>query len=168
MRLPPLGGSLAEPARRMGDHIASELQPLLRVVIAAALAAALGWEREQARKAAGLRTHTLVGLAAALYTSLATLGAGELRQTSPDFRADPIRIVQAIALGVGFLGGGVITAETRHGDGHASGVTTAASIWSTAAIGLAAGLGFYALAVGATVLQLIVLHGLARLEPHDR
>src|SRR3954471_16381874 len=98
--------------------VSADLQLLLRVVIAAALAAALGWEREQAGKAAGLRTHTLVGLAAALYTSVATLAAGELREASPGgFRADPIRIVQAVALGVGFLGGDVITAESRHRDG---------------------------------------------------
>jgi putative Mg2+ transporter-C (MgtC) family protein len=141
----------------------AELHLLLRLVLASALAAVLGWERQQAGKAAGLRTHTLVGLAAALYTGLGTLAGAELHSADPGFRADPIRILQAVALGVGFLGGGVITAGPRE-QGHVSGLTTAASIWSTAAIGIAVGLGHYALAAGATLLQLLVLHGLARFE----
>ena len=142
----------------------AEVQLLLRLVVACALAAALGWEREQAGKPAGLRTHTLVGFAAALYTTLGTLAAGALHNADPGFRADPIRVVQAVALGVGFLGGGVITAGSRHGEGHVSGLTTAASIWATAAIGIAVGLGHYVLAAGATLLQLLVLHGLERFE----
>lgn len=141
----------------------TELQLLLRLVLASALAAVLGWERERAGKAAGLRTHALVGLAAALYTGLGTLAAAELHSSDPGFRADPIRILQAVALGIGFLGGGIITAGSRE-EGHVSGLTTAASIWSTAAIGIAVGLGHYALAAGATLLQLVVLHWLERFE----
>src|SRR5439155_20282888 len=123
---------------------------------AAALAAALGWEREQAGKPAGLRTHMLVGLAAALYTALGTLAIAGA-PAAPGIRGDPGRIIQAIALGIGFLGGGVISAGRS--DGRAHHLTTAASIWCTAAIGIACGLGHYALALGATVLQLIILHG---------
>ena len=69
----------------------AELQLLLRLVMASALAAMRGWERQQAGKPAGLRTHTLVGLAAALYTTIGTLAAGELDAADPGFRADPIR-----------------------------------------------------------------------------
>jgi putative Mg2+ transporter-C (MgtC) family protein len=141
----------------------SEAQLLLRVTLAVLIAAVLGWERERAGKPAGLRTHALVGLAAALYTTLGTLSIAQYHQADPDFRPDPIRIIQAVALGIGFLGGGVISVGARN-EGHATGLTTAASVWSTAAIGIATGLGYYILAVGATVLQLVVLHLLERLE----
>jgi putative Mg2+ transporter-C (MgtC) family protein len=139
------------------DHAAL----LLRLLLATALAAAVGWEREQAGKAAGLRTHMLVGLAAALYTCLGSVAMGQ-SQVEAGLRADPIRVIQAVALGVGFLGGGAISAA-RAG-GHVVGLTTAASIWATAAVGIAAGLGQYVLAGGGTVLQLIVLRGFARFE----
>lgn len=141
---------------------ASEGMLLLRLVAAAALAAILGWERERAGKAAGLRTHMLVGLAAALYTALGQLTLGDYPTADPGLRADPIRVIQAVALGVGFLGGGVITAS--NGTGHDRGLTTAASIWSTAAIGIATGMGHYVLAAGTTALQLIVVWGLVRVE----
>ena len=104
-----------------------------------------------------------LGLAAALYTTIGVLAGGELHTADPGFRADPIRIVQAVALGVGFLGGGVISAGARR-EGHVTGLTTAASIWSTAAVGIAVGLGHYVLAAGATLLQLVILHGLERFE----
>jgi putative Mg2+ transporter-C (MgtC) family protein len=139
-----------------------ELAYLVRVVVAAALAAALGFERERARKPAGLRTHMLVGIAAALYTALAELSVlgYEGKPGAPD--ADPIRAIQAVALGVGFLGGGMIV-TSRNGN-QVKGLTTAASIWATAAIGLAAGLAHYVLAVGATVLLLVVLRLLVRFD----
>jgi putative Mg2+ transporter-C (MgtC) family protein len=134
---------------------------LIRLVVAAVLTAVLGWEREKAGKSAGLRTHTLVGIAAALYTALAELSvqayAGEA-----GLRSDPIRAIQAFAVGIGFLGGGMIVVS-RSGEG-VLGLTTAASIWATAAIGIAAGLAHYRLAIGATILLLLVLRGLARFE----
>jgi putative Mg2+ transporter-C (MgtC) family protein len=139
-----------------------EAQLLLRLALAVLLAAVLGWERERAGKPAGLRTHALVGLAAALYTTIATLSIADYHQVDPELRADPIRVIQAVALGIGFLGGGVISVGAR--GGHDTGLTTAASVWSTAAIGIAIGLGYYTLAVGATLLQLVVLHLFARLE----
>ena len=114
-----------------------ELSYLLRILVAALLAGVLGYERERARKPAGLRTHMLVGIASALYTSLAML-AYESTESSGGVRADPIRAIQAVALGVGFLGGGMIV--TRREGRDVSGLTTAASIWATAAIGIAAGL----------------------------
>jgi putative Mg2+ transporter-C (MgtC) family protein len=142
-----------------------ELQFLIRLLVAAALAAVLGWERERAHKPAGLRTHMLVGIAAALYTSLAQLSVADISPNEAAFRADPIRAVQAVAIGIGFLGSGVIFVS-RHED-RVHGLTTAASVWATAAIGLAAGLAHYVLAVGATVLLLFVLRVLVRFDAPD-
>jgi putative Mg2+ transporter-C (MgtC) family protein len=142
-----------------------ELQFLIRLLAAAALAAALGWEREHARKSAGLRTHMLVGIAAALYTSLAELSVADLPADQRGFQADPIRAIQAVAIGIGFLGSGVIFVS-RHED-RVHGLTTAASIWATAAIGIAAGLERYIIAVGATVLLLLVLRVLVRFDAPD-
>ena len=136
---------------------------LIRLAIAGALAAVLGWEREQAGKSAGLRTHMLVGISAALYTALAELSVEHYSGQEEGLRSDPIRAIQAIAVGIGFLGGGMIV---RSGD-HVRGLTTAASIWATAAIGIAVGLAHYRLAVGATVLLLVVLHGMARFDRGD-
>lgn len=133
-----------------------------RLVVAALLAAVLGWEREQAGKSAGLRTHMLVGIAAALYTGLAEVAAAELGGG----RADPIRAVQAVAMGIGFLGGGIIF--VNHQTDRVQGLTTAASVWATAAVGIAAGLAHFRLAAGATVLLAIVLHVLARFERGER
>jgi putative Mg2+ transporter-C (MgtC) family protein len=134
---------------------------LIRLVVAAVLAAVLGWERERAHKAAGLRTHMLVGIAAALYTALAELSV-RAYEGEEGLRSDPIRAIQAVAVGIGFLGGGVIVVS-RSGN-RVLGLTTAASIWATAAIGIAAGLAHYRLAVGGTVLLLLVLRGLARFD----
>lgn len=130
---------------------------LIRLVVAALLASILGWEREQAGKSAGLRTHMLVGISAALYTGLAELAATEPGAAG---RGDPIRAIQAVAMGIGFLGGGMIFVS----DNRVQGLTTAASIWATAAMGIAAGLAHYRLAVGATLLLALVLHVLARFD----
>ena len=139
-----------------------ELPLLLRLVLAAALAGALGWERESARKSAGLRTHMLVGIASALFTVLAELAVKDYPGAEGGLRADPIRVIQAVAIGVGFLGSGVIFVS-KSGD-TVLGLTTAGSIWATAAIGIAAGLGYYILAVGATLLLLAVLRGMSRFD----
>jgi putative Mg2+ transporter-C (MgtC) family protein len=142
-----------------------ELQLLTRLLVAAALAGLLGWERESARKSAGLRTHMLVGIAAALYTSIAQVAVVEMPPAAGGVQADPIRAVQAVAIGIGFLGSGVIFVS-RHED-KVQGLTTAASIWATAAIGIAAGLEHYILAVGATLLLLFVLRVLVRFDMPD-
>ncbi len=133
-----------------------------RLVVAALLAAVLGWERERAGKSAGLRTHMLVGIAAALYTALAEVASAEIGGG----HSDPVRAVQAVAMGIGFLGGGMIFVN-RSSD-RVQGLTTAASIWATAAMGIAAGLAHFRLAVGATVLLAIVLHVLVRFDRSER
>jgi putative Mg2+ transporter-C (MgtC) family protein len=142
-----------------------ELELLIRLLVAAALAGVLGWEREHARKSAGLRTHMLVGIAAALYTAIAELAAADISPGDKGFQADPIRAIQAVAIGIGFLGSGVIFVS-RQGE-RVQGLTTAASIWATAAIGIAAGLEHYVLAVGATVLLLFVLRVMVRFDSPD-
>jgi putative Mg2+ transporter-C (MgtC) family protein len=145
-----------------------ELQFLLRLLVAAILAALLGWEREQARKSAGLRTHMLVGIASALYTSIAELAVTDIAEGQEGFQADPIRVIQAVAIGIGFLGSGVIYVSQRDAPGsRVHGLTTAASIWATAAIGIAVGLQYYLLAVGATIVLLIVLRVLVRFDAPD-
>jgi len=104
-------------------------------------------------------------VAAALYTSIAELAVADIAAGEAGFQADPIRAVQAVAIGIGFLGSGVIFVS-RHED-RVQGLTTAASIWATAAIGIAAGLEHYVLAVGATILLLFVLRVLVRFDAPD-
>ncbi|HEV7366568.1 MAG TPA: MgtC/SapB family protein [Gemmatimonadales bacterium] len=144
----------------------AELPLLLRLVLAGALAAMLGWEREAAHKPAGLRTHMLVGIAAALFTVLSTLAVADYSGPQGGLRSDPVRVIQAVAIGIGFLGSGVIFVDKDHE--RVLGLTTAASIWATAAIGIAAGLGHFVVAVGSAVILLMVLRGMARFERDDR
>jgi putative Mg2+ transporter-C (MgtC) family protein len=144
----------------------AEFPLLLRLLLAGALAAMLGWEREAAHKPAGLRTHMLVGIASALFTILSALAVADYSGPPAGLRSDPVRVIQAVAIGIGFLGSGVIFVDRNHE--RVQGLTTAASIWATAAIGIAAGLGHFVVAVGSTVILLIVLRGMARFERDDR
>ena len=135
-----------------------DLSLLLRVVAAGALAAVLGWEREEAGKSAGLRTHILVGVGAALFVMLAEATSRAAGGTAASvLRLDPL---QGVAAGIGFLGAGLIFKS----EDRVRGLTTAASIWATAAVGFACGIAHYVLAVGATVIVLGVLHLLERFE----
>ena len=124
----------------------------LRLVVAVLLGAVVGLEREVAGQPAGLRTHSLVALGATLFT-VTGLGFFQppLSEVLPP--GDALRIVAALVTGVGFLGAGAIV---RAG-GTVQGLTTAASLWTTAAIGLAVGSGFELLAVGAVALVVVVL-----------
>lgn len=124
----------------------------LRLALAAALGGVIGLEREYRRKPAGLRTNMLIALGSALFSVLSfELGAGA---GSPD------RIAAQIVTGIGFLGAGAIL---RSGD-NVHGLTTAATIWVNAAIGMAAGLGSYALAVSSAAITLVVLAFLRVME----
>jgi putative Mg2+ transporter-C (MgtC) family protein len=138
---------------------------LVRLLVAAALGALLGWEREHAHKPAGLRTHMLVGIAAALYTAIAELSVSNIPPNSQALQADPIRVIQAVAIGVGFLGSGVIFVRPQ--EHRVRGLTTAASVWATAAVGVAAGLGYFVLAGTVTALLLLVLRVLVRFDAQD-
>jgi putative Mg2+ transporter-C (MgtC) family protein len=125
-----------------------------RLLLAAGLGAALGLEREYRQKPAGLRTNILIAVGAALFTILSlTLTAGV---------GDPSRVAGQIVTGIGFLGGGAImrNRDTVHG------MTTAATIWVNAAIGVSAGAGQYALAAFAAALTLVVLVVLPPIETY--
>ena len=111
---------------------------VLQLFIAMVLGGALGFERQLHGRWAGIRTHMMVSLGAAIFT-LAALS------TAPDDSNEVTRVIQGIAAGIGFLGAGTIV--TLRGEVEVKGLTTASSIWMTAAIGTVTGLGEYALAV---------------------
>jgi putative Mg2+ transporter-C (MgtC) family protein len=126
-------------------------QIIVRLAVAAILGGLLGYERERAGKAAGLRTHMLVALGAALFVFIP--------QQAGVASADMTRVLQGLATGIGFLGAGTILKKGE----EVEGLTTAAGIWLTAAIGIAAGLGREATAVLSTALALIILAALPRI-----
>jgi putative Mg2+ transporter-C (MgtC) family protein len=124
----------------------SEIELVARVVFAALLGAALGAEREVNQKTAGLRTHTLVAAGAALFTIAGAYAFDEKN-------VDPTRIAAQIVTGIGFIGaGGMIRTGFT-----VSGITTAATLWFAAALGLAVGFGMYWIAVAALIIALIVM-----------
>src|ERR1043166_7608272 len=125
-----------------------------RLLLAAGLCAAIGLEREYRQKPAGLRTNILIALGAALFTILSTLIGGDAGSAD--------RIAAQIITGIGFLGGGAIL---RRGSA-VHGMTTAATIWVNAAIGMSAGAGYFALATTTTAVTLIVLVLLPPLEAY--
>ena len=120
---------------------------ILRLLLAAALGAGVGYQRERAGKAAGLRTHTLISSGAALFTLVSIFGFSGA--------VDPSRVAAGVVAGVGFIGTGVIFRGMR-GE-VVAGITTAASIWATAAIGVAAGAGLYLISAVATLITVGVL-----------
>jgi putative Mg2+ transporter-C (MgtC) family protein len=120
---------------------------VLRLLLAAALGAGIGYQRERANKPAGLRTHILICLGSALFTVVSMFGFNG--------NVDPSRVAAGIVTGIGFIGAGVILRGVR-GD-HVVGITTAASVWVTAAIGLAAGVGMYLVAFIVAVITVLVL-----------
>lgn len=125
---------------------------LVRLVAATLIGAALGLNREIRGKPAGLRTHAMV----ALGTALVTLTGIELAGHDGDFDSDSVsRVIQGITAGIGFLGGGTIL-KSDSGE-HISGLTTAASLWVVACLGIACGVGLWQMAVVALVLALLVL-----------
>ena len=126
----------------------------LRLALAAALGAAIGLERELREREAGLRTHLLVSLGSALFTIVSAYGFHAFLASGANVvRADPTRIAAQIVTGIGFLGAGAIIRQGL----SVRGLTTAATLWVVAAIGLAAGAGYYSGAVIATVLVLLSL-----------
>ncbi|HTK00289.1 MAG TPA: MgtC/SapB family protein [Bordetella sp.] len=127
---------------------------VIRLAVAVILGGVIGYERERSGKAAGLRTHMLVAVGAALFV-LAPLQAGMTVQ-------DLSRVLQGVIAGIGFLGAGAIIKGSS--EGEVKGLTTAAAIWLTAAIGIAAGMGKEVLAIVSTLLALAILDLLRRLE----
>ena len=120
---------------------------VLRLLVAAALGSLLGYERERQGKTAGVRTHMLVAIGAALFVLIP--------QQAGASSADLSRVLQGLIAGVGFLGAGAIIMGNR--EVETQGLTTAASIWVTAAIGVAAGMGRESTAVLSTLIALLIL-----------
>ena len=140
---------------------------LLRVLFAGVLSGLMGWERQSAGKPAGFRTLLLVGIAACLFVVAGQAAALTYPATTASLRVEPFALIQAVAVGIGFLGSGVVFLS-RDGT-RVEGLTTAASIWATAAIGLTVGFGRYLLAAGTTILMLVTLRLLIRFDhshPH--
>jgi putative Mg2+ transporter-C (MgtC) family protein len=133
------------------------LDLLVRLVLAVVLGGAIGWEREASSKPAGLRTNILICVGAALFTDLSIRFGGLAIEGAV---RDPGRIAAQVVTGIGFLGAGTII-QAR---GTVTGLTTAATLWVVAGIGMSVGIGSYVEAVGATLLVLIVLVQLARME----
>jgi putative Mg2+ transporter-C (MgtC) family protein len=125
-----------------------------RVALAAALGGLLGLERELREREAGLRTHLLVSVGSALFTIVSAYGFHEfLASGSSVVRADPSRIAAQIVTGIGFLGAGAIIREGL----SVRGLTTAATLWVVAAIGLASGSGYYSAALMTTIVVVFLL-----------
>lgn len=123
--------------------MSQELINLLRVLISAVLGFAIGFERKMRFKEAGVRTHTIVTMGACIIMLVSQYGFSG---------ADSARVAAQIVSGIGFIGAGMIVYKRQ----AVQGLTTAAGIWTTAGVGMAVGAGMYALAVGATVLIIIV------------
>jgi putative Mg2+ transporter-C (MgtC) family protein len=134
--------------------LAESVRVVFRLLVAALLGAVVGYERERTGKSAGLRTHMLVSLSSAIFV-LAPLEAGMST-------GDLSRVIQGVAAGIGFIGAGAILklADAR----VIEGLTTAAGIWLTAALGLAAGMGRFGLAAISALLAWLILALVARVE----
>lgn len=131
---------------------------LMRLLLAALLGGMLGYEREHQGKAAGIRTHMLVAMGAALFVLVPQQGGMLV--------ADLSRVIQGIVTGIGFLGAGAII--KNRSEEEVQGLTTAAGVWMTAAIGIACGLGRELTALLSTLLALIVLAVVPKLVGRDK
>ena len=134
-------------------------QIVLRLLIATVLGAVVGLERERLEWAAGLRTHALVCVGAALFMIVSAFGFADALGSS-DVVLDPSRVAAQVVSGIGFIGAGTIILRRE----IVRGLTTAASIWAVAAIGLAVGGGMYLAALVATVLALVILAAVKPIE----
>lgn len=159
------GSMMEEGVFRLGfpDLMQSDLaETALRLILAMAFGMVLGVDREMRDKPAGMRSHMLVSLAAACLT-LMTFSIVDASDTFGDtVRTDPLRVIEAVVAGVAFLGAGAII-QSR---GGVTGITTGASMWVAGAIGIASGLGQYALAGMTTAFAFTVLFFLGKLEKH--
>jgi len=136
----------------------TDAEVFVRLLLAAFFGGLVGWEREIAGRAAGFRTHILVSMGAALVM----LTSIELfRQYGERTEVDPTRMAAQVVSGIGFLGAGTIFRAKA----SIRGLTTAASLWTVAGVGLAVGSGFYLGAIITTMVVLVVLFALTKLEP---
>ena len=124
---------------------------IIRILIATALGAVIGLDREYRTKAAGFRTHVLVALGSALFMIISVHGFDDLPKDQMTLGMDPARIAAQVVTGIGFIGAGTIIFQKN----VVKGLTTAAGLWVTAAVGMACGVGMYVLAIVSTLLVLI-------------
>jgi putative Mg2+ transporter-C (MgtC) family protein len=126
---------------------------ILRLLGAVAFSGLIGFEREAKNRPAGLRTHMLVGLAAASYCMIMLELLAQSEGKSADLAMDPLRLLEAVTSGVAFLAAGMIVFAR----GKVHGLTTGASLWLAAALGLGAGFGFWVLSAASAILALIII-----------
>ena len=134
----------------------SQIQPFFQILLAALLGAIIGLEREYKRKEAGLKTFSLVSLGACFFTVVAVY----LSSSSSFSQVDPSRVIQAVAIGIGFIGSGLILRRKA----QVEGLTTAAALWATSAIGIGVGMQLYLLAAFGTFLTIGILAGFRLIE----
>jgi putative Mg2+ transporter-C (MgtC) family protein len=137
-----------------------EAEIALRLVFATVLGGIIGFERELKHRSAGLRTHMLTALAAAVFTVITFEILHDVGQTNAS-NADPIRIIEAVTAGVAFLAAGAIIRGGRDG---VTGLTTGAGMWTAGALGLASGGGYYVIALMGGFLTVVILALLHRFE----
>ena len=136
--------------------IEDQLSIIVRVAVVAVLAGLIGWERDRAGKAAGTRTMALVGISATLIVAI-----GEVLNTSMNL-GDPTRALHAVVTGIGFLGAGLIFTTGKSNE--IQGVTTSATVFTTACMGIAVGLGFFWTAVFFTIITVVILRSTHLME----
>jgi len=134
---------------------------VLRLLLGALLGSVIGMERERRKWTAGLRTHMLVAVGSTLFMIVSAFGFVDILGY-PNVELDPSRIAAQVVSGIGFLGAGTIILRSE----VVRGLTTASSLWSVAAIGLAVGGGLYVAAASATIVILVILAGLKPLEKY--
>ena len=132
------------------------MRDVVALLVSTLLGTLVGWERQMGRKPAGLRTHVLVCLGSTLFVLVTRHAVMDIG--GPNL--DPTRIIHGVITGVGFLGAGSILRT----EGYVHGLTTAASVWMVAAIGVTVGVHAYALAIAGTLLALVVLEGFRWVE----
>jgi putative Mg2+ transporter-C (MgtC) family protein len=138
-------------------------QHILSIFIAAMLGGAIGFEREYRSKEAGFRTHFLVGLGSGLYMILSMYGFDDfVSQPGVIIQRDPARMAAQVVSGIGFIGAGTIIFQKN----VVKGLTTAAGLWVTSAIGMTASAGMYAVATAATIMVLVCLEGMNFIHHH--
>jgi len=137
-----------------------QIESILQLLLAVVLGALIGYERERKGKEAGLRTFSLVALGTCFFTITAIYFSTIQVSSGLAIGIDPTRVIQAVAIGIGFIGSGLIIQRKA----HIEGLTTAAALWATAALGVGIGLKLYYLSVVTAVLIIIILVVLQKVE----
>ncbi len=137
-----------------------QIEPFLQILLAAFLGAIIGLERKYKKKEAGIRTFSLVSFGACFFTVMAVYLSSNQSSFPPFVQVDPGRVIQAIAIGIGFLGSGLIIYHKL----QIEGLTTAAALWAAAAIGIGVALKLYSLSILGTLLIILILAGVRLFE----